>query len=110
MQHHIYAKITSRNNKLSTSMFFSPAKATFLKAIANNQLIGVPGLTKEAVTTYLPPSSTKIKGHMHRIPKNVRSTRKYESLTVHEHTDMKPDKNIAAQYKMYCFAALGTFS
>ena len=44
--------------------FFSPTKSTILKLIANNQLIGVPGLTKEAVIKYLPPSSATIKGHM----------------------------------------------
>jgi hypothetical protein len=86
--------------------FFSPTKATLLQAIANNQLIGVPGLIKEAVLKHLPPSSATIKGHMHRIPKNVRSTRKNETLNIHEDTDMAPNENIDAQCEIYCFAVL----
>ena len=82
--------------KYLNQCFFSPTKTTFLKAIANNQLIGVPGLTKEVVMKYLPPSSATIKGHMHCILKNVRSTRKNENLIIDENTDMAPDQDIAA--------------
>ena len=45
---------------------FSPTKSTLIKAIKNNQLIGIPGLNEKAVNEHLPISTATIKGHMHR--------------------------------------------
>lgn len=87
--------------------FFSPTKATLLKSINNNQLLGVPGLTKESVTKHLPPSSATIKGHMHRIPKNVRLTRNTNNIVKNElDEDIAPCHDTAAQCEVFCFAAL----
>ena len=52
-----------------------PPKSTLIKAIKNNQLITWPGLTAEAVDTYLPNSAPSTdKGHMRRQRKGIRST------------------------------------
>ena len=54
---------------------FSPAKATLIKAIKNNQFASWPGLTADAVKKYLPDSSLATdKGHMKRQKKGIRST------------------------------------
>ena len=71
--------------------FFSPTKSTLIKAIKNDQLLGVPGLTVDAVNKHLPTSTATIKGHMHRERKNLRSTCKKQ-----KHTHLKM---ICAQHK-----------
>ena len=54
---------------------FSPAKATLIKAIENNQFASWPGLTADAVKKYLPDSSPATdKGHMKRQKKGIRTT------------------------------------
>lgn len=50
---------------------FSPNKATLIKAIKNDQFLGIPGMIVDAVQHHLPDSTATIKGHMHRTPKNV---------------------------------------
>ena len=54
---------------------FSPTKATWIKAINNNQFATWPGINAADVTKYLPPSMATTKGHMKMHRKNVRSTR-----------------------------------
>ena len=88
-------------------MFFSPTTAIFLKATVNNKLLGVPGLTKESVTKNLPPSLATIKGHMHRVPKNVQSTRKNKNIIQNDtETDIAPSQDTAAKCEVFCFSAL----
>ena len=55
--------------------FFSPTKTTLLKSIKNDNLLGVPGLTEEAITKFLQPSIATLKGRMHRTRKTLRLTR-----------------------------------
>ena len=86
-------------------MFFSPTKTTFLKAIKNDQLLGIPGLTETAVTKFLPPSSATIKGHMHRERKNIHSTRKPDTEAEVD-IDLHPPQEINAVCELYCFSAL----
>ena len=45
--------------------FFSPPASTLIKAINNDQLLGVPGFTLKAVKKCLPTSTATIKGHLH---------------------------------------------
>ena len=55
---------------------FSPPKATFLKAVHNNQFVMWPGLTVKSVKKYLPDSSQETdKGHMKRQKQGIRSTK-----------------------------------
>ena len=80
-----------------------------MKAINNNQLLGVPGLTKEAVTKHIPPSSATIKGHMHRVPKNVQSTRNNTNMAIIQNklgTYIAPHHDATTKYEVFCFAAL----
>ena len=42
-------------------MLFSPTESTLIKAIKNDQLLGVPGLTIDAVNKHLPTSTATIK-------------------------------------------------
>ena len=53
---------------------FSPTTSTLLKAIDNDQLLGFPGLTKEAVIKHLPLSTATIKEHQNRTRQNLRPT------------------------------------
>ena len=53
---------------------FLPTKSTLLKAIRNDQLLGISGLTENSVNQHLQHSTVTIKGHIHREPKNNRST------------------------------------
>ena len=47
---------------------------TLIKAIKNNQLSSLPGLTQKLMAS-LPPSTATIKGHMHRTRQGLISTR-----------------------------------
>ena len=58
---------------------------------------------------YLPPSTAATKGHMHRFPENMKSTRKHNIHNLSEfnnHNDMMPLHKTNAQCEIYCFAAL----
>ena len=56
---------------------FSPPKATFLKALQNNQFVTWPGLTVKAVQKYLPESSPATdKGHMKRQKKALEAQKR----------------------------------
>ena len=89
---------------------FSPTKATLIKAIHNYQLLGFPGLTAEVVQRFLPVSTVTIKVHMHRTPKNVRSTRPSinhkPSIHLKKDEDTNPPQDTQAPCEMFCFAAL----
>ena len=45
--------------------FFSPPERTLVKAVKNDQLLGVPGFTIKAINKWLPTSTATIKGRMH---------------------------------------------
>ena len=87
--------------------FFSPPASTLIKAIRNDQLLGVPGFTMKAVNKWLPVSTATIKGHMNRTRKNLRSTRKTQTKETNEYEkDMEPEENKNAKCELFCFAAL----
>ena len=53
-----------------------PVKATWMKAIGNNQYSSWPGLTVEAVERHFPESLETQKGHMRKHQAGIRSTKK----------------------------------
>jgi hypothetical protein len=55
---------------------FSPAVATWCKAIDKDQFLSWPGLTSDAVRKYLPALTATIKGHMARPQQRIRSSTK----------------------------------
>ena len=64
-------------------------------------------MTVEAVRKHLPTSMATIKGHMHRTPKNVRSTKhNMNHSTNDELDDLHPPQNTTAPCELFCFAAL----
>ena len=107
MQH-----ITSQKNLIDYlhQCFFSPTKTTLLKAIKNNNLVGVPGLTEENVNKYLKPSVATLKGHLHRTRKNLRSTRATHKQDMNEqilsNLDLNPHEEPNARCEIFCYAAL----
>jgi len=89
----------------------SPPKTTLLKAIRNNQLSSIPGLTYELIANHLPPSTATEKGHMIRTRQGLRSTRtnKQGILDARQIVDdMQPLQQscTAIDNEMFCFAAL----
>ena len=74
-QHHINSIYQTNSQteliKYLHQCFISPPKLTLIKAMKNDQLLCVPGLTKEAANKYLPTSTATIKGHMHREQKKL---------------------------------------
>ena len=86
---------------------FSPPKSTLLKAIKNNQLLGIPQLTERTVQKYPPTSTATIKGHLHRTRQNIRSTKnKPAAIPADTTQDMSPTQEINAACELFCFAAL----
>ena len=87
--------------------FFSPPASTLIKAIKNDQLMGVPGFTLKAVRKWLPTSTATIKGHLHRNRKNLRSTTKNEEIETKEYEkDMNPIEEKGAPCELFCYASL----
>ena len=87
--------------------FFSPPPSTLVKAIKNNQLLGVPGLTMKVVNKWLPTSTATIKGNLHCTRKNLQSTQKLaEKEKIECNKDMNPDEDKNTACEMFCFAAL----
>ena len=73
--------------------FFSPTKPTLLKAIKNNNLLGVPGLTEQAGNKYLLLLTATIKGHVHHTRTNLCSTRKLKEIEDKQHKqDITPQQ------------------
>ena len=88
---------------------FSPTKSTLVQAIKNNQLLGFPGLTAQAVIRDLPDSTATIKGHLHRQRKNLRSTRKRPQVdknSTQSTDDVNPPSEKDAACEIFCCAAL----
>jgi len=54
-------------------------KSTWLKAIAAGNFIGWPLLNVQNVKKYYPETTETPKGHMNQTPKNVRSTKVFET-------------------------------
>ena len=78
-----------------------------MKAIENDQLLGFPGLAKEAVTKHLPPSTATVQGHLHNTRKNVRSTQSTPNLqSTRNFDDQFPTKEANAACELFCCAAL----
>ena len=68
---------TTSKSELITYLYqclFPPTKSIILKAVKNDQLLGFPGLTEEAINKHLPQLTETIKGHLHRERRNIRST------------------------------------
>ena len=87
--------------------FFSPPASTLVKAVKNDQLLGVPGFSIKAINKWLPTSTATIKGHLHRNRKNLRSTSKItERETKEFHEDMNPKEDKNAPCDLFCYAAL----
>ena len=83
--------------------FLSPTKTTLLKAIKNDNLLGVPGLTKRAVNKYLPVSTATIKGHGHHTRKNLCSTRTVMNTdNVNHKQDMKLVEDPKVDTEIFC--------
>ena len=88
---------------------FSPTKSTLIKAVKNNQLLGFPGLTTQAITKYFPESTATIKGHLHRQRKNLQSTRKKAPSkdNISPSTDYNnPPSEQDASCEIFCCVAL----
>ena len=88
---------------------FSPTKSTVMKAVKNNQLLGFPGLTTQAIIKHFPESTATIKGHLHRQRKNLQSTRKKAPSkdNISPSTDYKnPPSEQDASCEIFCCAAL----
>ena len=88
---------------------FSPTKSTLIKAVKNNQLLGFPGLTTQAITKHLPESTVTIKGHLHRQRKNLQSTRKQAPIddnTSIATEDNNPPGEKDASCEIFCCADL----
>ena len=88
----------------------SPPTTTILKALKNNQLNSFPGLTQE-ILRHLPPSTATAKGHMHKNPKGLRSTRSNVKAQQDARLDLKemnPQQELCnvQEQNLFCFAAL----
>ena len=88
--------------------FLSAPKTTLLKAIKNDQLLGFPGLTKQAVKKYLTPAAAAYKGNLHRTRTNLRSIRSKPVETPKEEdlNDIFPRQEAHAACEMFCYDAL----
>lgn len=87
--------------------FFSPHTSTLVKAVKNDQLLGVPGFTMKAINKWLPTSTATIKGHLHRTRQNVRTTKLHEKKDKEDYEkDMHPTEDQNADCEMFCFASL----
>ena len=87
----------------------SPPKPTLLKALQNDQLSSIPGLSYELISKHLPPSTATDKGHMRRKRQGVQSTRSNRQDVIEARArvdDMAPTEEICAAHDMFCFAAL----
>ena len=80
-----------------------------MKAVKNNQLLGFPGLTTQAIIKHLPESTATIKGHLHRQRKNLQSTRKMapskDNISAST-DDNNPPSEKDASCEIFCCAAL----
>ena len=86
---------------------FSPPKSSLLKAIKNDQLLGIPQLTEHAVQKYPPSSTAIIKGHLHRTRQNLQSTKsKPTKPTTDPALDMSPPQEINAACELFYITAL----
>ena len=93
--------------KYLNQFFFSPPASTLIKAVKNDQLLGVPGFTMKSINKWLPISTATIKGHLHRTQKNLRSTRQQQKKDKEEYIkDMEPEENKTADCEIFCYAAL----
>ena len=81
---------------------FSPTKSTLIKAIQNNQLLGIPGMDTKLVNRHLQETPATIKGHLHRTRKNLRSTSKtnLKENTLHQ-DDMHPVPDTNAPCELF---------
>lgn len=62
---------------------FCPPKSTFLKAIANGNLITFPGLTLKVATKYLEELPATALGHLDQERKNIQSTTNTSQAAAH---------------------------
>ena len=87
--------------------FFSPPASTLIKAVKNDQLLGVPGFTLQAINKWLPTSTATIKGHLHRTKQNLRTTKKKKIDDQVGYTkDMNPVEDRTAPCEMFCFTSM----
>ena len=87
--------------------FFSPPASTLIKAVKNDQLLGVPGFTMKAIKKWLPVSTATIKGHLHCTRKKLQSTRQHQKEDENNYKkDMEPEEDKTADWELFCFAAL----
>jgi hypothetical protein len=55
--------------------FFSPCIGTLKRALKNNYITNVPGLTAETLQRHRPHAKATVKGHLNRRQKNLQSTK-----------------------------------
>lgn len=79
--------------KFFHAVAFIPVKYTWIKAIEKVFFIGWPGITADIVLKYLPDSPASIKGHLHQIRKNIRSTRSINSQTIDKDISCEEDRS-----------------
>ena len=88
---------------------FLPTKSTLIKAVKNNQLLGFPGLTTQAIIKHFRESTATIKGHLHRQRKSLQSTRKQAPIddNISRSTDdNNPPSEKDVSCEIFCCAAL----
>ena len=112
----IAANIIPTSTKEELTMYLhqclcSPTKSALLKAIHNNQLYSIPGLTYDLIAKHLPPSTATEKGHMIRTRKGACSTRRNHQVVKDERAqvdNMSPPEQVftAIDDEMFCFAIL----
>ena len=62
-------------------------------------------MTVEAIQKHLPHVNAKIKGHLNKTRKNLRTTRP-KPIDQKINEDMRPSENSNAACEMFCFVAL----